>query len=84
MFEFRLRILDAREGDGDPPSFLGIVEGVPQILVHGDSVEGAEITLQNALVEHLRGLMDHAATGIFIDDLPTVRVSALRWSQPTG
>ncbi len=25
MFEFRLRILDVRERDTDPPSFLGIV-----------------------------------------------------------
>ena len=77
MFEFRLRILDARERDTDPPSFLGIVEGFPQIMTHSTSIEQAEIQLANALGEHLRGLMDHEATRLQLDDYPTVRAVSL-------
>ena len=73
MFEFRLRILDARERDTDPFSFLGIVEGFPEILVHARTIEQAERDLVNALGEHLHGLMDHEATRIQFDDFPTAR-----------
>ena len=78
MFEFRLRILDARERDTDPFSFLGIVEGFPEILVHARTVEQAERDLVNALEEHLLGLMDQEATRIQLDDYPTARIVRLR------
>jgi hypothetical protein len=42
VFEFRLRILDVREREGDPPSFLGIVEGFPQAMSHAASAAEAE------------------------------------------
>ena len=77
MFEFRLRILDARERDADPFSFLGIVEGFPQIMTHSTSVEQVERDLLNALEEHLRELMDHEATRLELDDFPTVRTLRL-------
>ncbi len=77
MFEFRLRILDARERDTDPFSFLGIVEGFPEILVHARTMEQAERDLVNAFEEHLKRLMDREATRIQLDDFPTVRVSRL-------
>ena len=73
MFEFRLRILDARERDTDPFSYLGIVEGFPEILVHARTVEQAERDLMNALERHLRRFMDQEATRLQFDDLPTVR-----------
>jgi hypothetical protein len=71
MFEFRLRILDAREREDDPPSFLGIVEGFPQILVHAATIEEAEMGLANALTEHLKRLQDNEATRIDWDEFPT-------------
>ena len=77
MLEIRLRVLDVREHDTDPPSFLGIVEGFPGILVHATTVEQTERELVNALEEHLRHLMDHEATRIQLDDFPTVRVVRL-------
>ena len=77
MFEFRLRILDARERDTDPFSFLGIVEGFPEILVHARTVEQAERDLVNALEEHLSGLMDHEATRLQLDEFPTIRAVKL-------
>ncbi len=79
MFEFRLRILDVGEG-----SFLGIVEGFPQIMTHSTSVEQAEIDLTNALAEHLKGLQDREATRIDWDDFPTVRVIRLGLSPRPG
>ena len=75
MFEFRLRILDVREREGDPPSFLGIVEGFPEILVHATTVEQAERDLSGALAEHLRRLQDREATRIDWEDFPTVRLT---------
>jgi hypothetical protein len=75
MFEFRLRILDVRESDMDPPSFLGIAEGFPQIMTHSTSIGQAEIDLTNALTEHLKRIQDREATRIDWDDFPTVRVS---------
>jgi imidazoleglycerol phosphate synthase glutamine amidotransferase subunit HisH len=77
MFEFRLRILDVRESETGPNSFLGIVEGFPQIMTHSTSVEQAEKDLVNALIEHLRRLQDHEATRIGWDDFATVRVARL-------
>ncbi|HTT44490.1 MAG TPA: hypothetical protein VMH38_00540 [Thermoplasmata archaeon] len=77
MFEFRLRILDVRESDMDPPSFLGIVEGFPEILVHATSPIQAERDLVNALSEHLKRLQDREATRIDWDDFPTVRIVRL-------
>jgi hypothetical protein len=77
MFEFRLRILDVRERDTDPPSFFGIVEGFPEILVHATNVGQAELDLVNALVEHLKRLQNHEATRLELDEFPTVRVALL-------
>lgn len=74
MFEFRLRILDVRERETDPPSFLGIVEGFPEVLVHATSPGQAERDLMGALVEHLKRLQDREATRIEWDDFPTVRL----------
>ena len=77
MLELRLRILDVRERETDPFSYLGIVEGFPEVLVHATSVEQAEKDLANALEEHLTRLMDHEATRLELDDFPTVRVARL-------
>ena len=77
MFEFRLRILDVRERNTDPPSFLGIVEGFPEVLVHARSIGQTERDLLSALAEHLRRLQDREATRIDWDDFPTVRVVRL-------
>jgi hypothetical protein len=81
MFEFRLRILDVRERDTGPPSFLGIVEGFPDVLVHATSVAQTERDLMNALSEHLKQLQDHEATRLELDDFPTVRLTRL-WLSP--
>ena len=67
MFEFRLHILGVGEG-----SFLGIVEGFPEILVHATSPERVEAGLMTALVEHLKRLQDREATRIDWDDFPTI------------
>ncbi|MGA7476755.1 MAG: hypothetical protein WBW47_05990 [Thermoplasmata archaeon] len=74
MFEFRLRILDVRERDTDPPSFLGIVEGFPEVLAYAASPAQAERELVSALGEHLKRWQDREATRIDWDDFPTVRV----------
>ncbi|MGP8016162.1 MAG: hypothetical protein ACLPP2_02575 [Thermoplasmata archaeon] len=84
MFEFRLRILDVRERDTDPPSFLGIVEGFPEVLVHATSAGEAEADLTGALIEHLTRLQDREATRIDWDDFPTVRVIRLRLEPQLG
>ena len=73
VFEFRLRILDARERDTDPFSYLGIVEGFPEILVNARTVEQTERDLVNVLEVHLRGLINQEATQLQLDDFPTVR-----------
>jgi hypothetical protein len=75
MFEFRLRILDVRERESDPPSFLGIVEGFPQVLVHAPSAADAERDLVTALGEHLARIQDCEATRIEWDEFPTVRMT---------
>lgn len=72
MFEFRLRVLDVGEG-----SYLGIVEGFPEILVHAASPGRAEADLTGALIEHLKQLQDHETARIDWDDFPTVRVMRL-------
>lgn len=84
MFEYRRRILDVRERDTDPNSFLGIVEGFPDILVHATTVEQAEKDLVNALEEHLARLMDHEATRIDWDDFPTIRIVRLSLNRRVG
>ena len=73
-----------RERDADPPSFLGIVEGFPQIMTHSTSVDKAEIGLTNALAEHLERLHDREATRIDWDDFPTVRVVRLYLTKGCG
>ena len=82
MLEIRLRILDARERETDLPSFLGIAEGFPQVLVHALTVEQTERELVGALDRHLTKLMDHEATWLQLDDYPTVRVARLRLRPP--
>lgn len=75
--EFRLRILDAREHETDPFSYLGIVEEFPEILVHAIAVEQAERDLEGALEEQLGRLEDHEATRLECDDFPTFRLTKL-------
>lgn len=77
MFEIRLRLLDVRESATDSPSFLGIVEGLPQVLVHATTVEQAERDLANALEEYLLRLMDYETTRLELDEFPAVRVVRL-------
>ena len=78
MFEFRLRVLDAGAG-----SFLGIVEGFPELLVHATSAGEAEADLVRALVAHLDQLQNRDATWPHLDDLPMVRVVVLRLAPDT-
>jgi len=66
-----------REREDDRPSFLGIVEGFPEVLVHATSPGQAVRYLVNALAEHLTRLQDHEATRIDLDDFPTVSVVRL-------
>ncbi len=73
MFEFRLRILDVRERENDPPSFLGIVEGFPQVMSHAGSAAGAERDLIAALGDYLTRIQDREGTRVDWDDFPTVR-----------
>ena len=82
VFEIRLRILDVRERETGPPSFLGIVEGFPEILVHATTVAQAKRDLVNALEGHLRGLMDQEATRLQLDEFPTVHVAKLVLRSP--
>lgn len=72
MFEFRLRILDVGEG-----SFLGIVEGFPDVMAHATSASQAEADLVRALDVYLEELQDREATRLELDDFPTVRVIRL-------
>jgi hypothetical protein len=72
MFEFRLRILDVRERDTDPPSFLGIVEGLPEVLAHATSLTQAEVELIGALVARLERWQDHGATPVVGNRPPDV------------
>jgi hypothetical protein len=77
VFEFRLRVLDVREREGDPPSFLGIVDGFPQVLVHAASAAEAERDLMAALADYLTRIQDREATRIDWDEFPTVRSASL-------
>jgi len=84
VFEFGVRVLDVRERETDPFSYLGIAEGFPEILVHATTAEQAERALVNGLEEHLARLMDPEATPLQMDDYPTVRVvRMLLISQPS-
>jgi hypothetical protein len=83
MFEFRLRILDVREKETDPFSYLGIVEGFPDVLVHDASIERTERDLVNALGDHLNRLQDRETTRIDWDDFPTVRLIRLHLNSYT-
>jgi len=84
MFEFRLRILDVRECEGDSPSFLGIVEGLPEVPVHATSLEHAETALKPAFTDHLQCLQDRESTRIDLEDYPTVMIVRLQLSsQPS-
>jgi len=84
VLEIRLRILDVREGDADPPSFLGLAGGFPQVLVHAVSLDQAERDLVNELEGHLQRLMNHEATRLELDDFPTVREVRLTLRRPFG
>jgi predicted RNase H-like HicB family nuclease len=74
VFEFRLRILDVREHQSDAPSFLGIVEGLPQVMAHATSVAEVERDLMAALADYLARIQDREATRIDWDEFPTVTV----------
>jgi hypothetical protein len=53
MFEFRLRVLDVQEPQTDPPpTFLGVVEGVPQVVAHAAAAAEAGNELAAALADH--------------------------------
>jgi len=67
MICYRLRIVAA-----DAASYLGIVEGVPQILVQATTIARAEAELCNALADHLPRDLDFESTLLELDDLPTV------------
>jgi hypothetical protein len=77
MFEFRLRILDVRERESDPPSFLGIVEGFPQILVHAATAAGAERDLLASLCDYFTRIQNREATRIDWDEFTTVRLTRI-------
>ena len=74
MFEFRLRILYVRERETDPPSFLGVVEGFPQVMSHAGSAAEVERDLMAALADYLARIQDREATRIDWDEFPTVRL----------
>ena len=73
MFEFRLRILEV-----DRRSYLGIVEGLPEVLVNASTPELAEGDLVLALIDRLERMLDREATRLEREDFPTVRVIRLR------
>jgi len=77
VFAFRLRILDVGRG-----SYLGIVEGFPQILAHAESAGECEAQVTQILVAYLEGLKDEEATRIQLDDFPTVRTGRLHLGLP--
>jgi hypothetical protein len=81
MFEFRLRILDVREREIDPASFLGIVEGFPQVMAHATSTSDAERELFASLGDYLTRIQDREATRIDWDEFPTVQVVRLYLGQ---
>jgi hypothetical protein len=78
MFEFRLRILDARDHDTEPLSYLGLVEGLPEILVQNATPDATEADLVAALGRFLDQLRRPDETRIEFDDFPTIRTVRLR------
>jgi|HubBroStandDraft_1064217.scaffolds.fasta_scaffold23456_3 hypothetical protein len=74
MFEFRLRVLDVRERESDPPSFLGIVEGFPQVMAHAASAAEVERDLAASLCDYLTRIQDREATRIDWDEFPTIKL----------
>jgi hypothetical protein len=68
MFEFRARILQA-----GPNSFLGLVDGFPQILTESSTVGGAEIDIVNALGDYLESLAEPPDARVEHDDMPEIR-----------
>ncbi|MHB8352216.1 MAG: hypothetical protein ACYDFT_05985 [Thermoplasmata archaeon] len=78
MFEVRLSVLDVRERETAPPSFLGIVEGFPSVMAHAASADACEAAVVDALEDFLRRLQDDDATRLQLDEFPTVRVVRLR------
>jgi hypothetical protein len=79
VFEFRLRALDAGGG-----SYLGIVEGFPELLVHATCAGNAEADLVRALVAHLERLQNREATWPQLDHFPTVRRARILLMSPLG
>ncbi len=75
MLEIRLRILAY-----GPHQFLGIVEGIPDLVTFSETLERAEIDLINALEGRIRVSMNFNATSIDWDDHPTVRILRLTLS----
>ena len=72
MFEFRARVLQA-----GPSSFLGLVDGFPQIFTESESLAEAERDVLNALGDYLRSLEQPYAARIEQDDIPRVAVRRL-------
>jgi hypothetical protein len=72
MFEFRARILQA-----GPNSFLGLIDGFPQILTESPTVVVAQIDVLNALGECLASMAESPAVRVEHDDYPTVRILRL-------
>ena len=79
MFAFRLRVLKAGED-----SYLGIVEGFPEIMVHSITAAGAEADLVRGLIDYLERLQDRETTRIEWDDFPAVRTVTLSLGPPAG
>jgi predicted RNase H-like HicB family nuclease len=79
VFEIRLRVLKA-----GPGSYLGIVEGFPDILVHATTAAEAEADATRALADHLERSMDREATRMQYDDFPPVSIAGLSLSPRAG
>ncbi len=77
-----MRILDVRDNESGPSSFLGLAEGFPEVLVHAEKADEVERELVNALEGHFQRLMDHGSTRLELDDFPTVRVVRLQLCRP--
>jgi hypothetical protein len=69
MFETRIRVLEAGVG-----SYLGIVEGFPDILVHATTATEAEADTVRAIADLLERMMCREETRLQFDGFPTVRV----------
>jgi hypothetical protein len=73
MFEFRARILQA-----GPNSFLGVIDGFPQILTESPTVGGAEIDVLNSLGDYIASLAEPPQAETEHDDFPTIAILRLR------